>query len=252
MIMPCSYPTPHINAKPDDFAKTVILPGDPLRSQWIAQNFLENAVLVNNVRGVQGYTGFYRGKKISVMASGMGMPSMGIYSYELYNIFGVENIIRTGSAGSMQKNVKIRDIVIAQSASYDSGYARQFGLPGTFAPTADYQLLSACTAQTQKTGISYHVGNVLSSDAFYSDTSTYLPPEQQPVFRWSKMGVLCVEMESAALYLNAARAGKRALALFTVSDSLLTGEATSAEERQTSFSRMIEIALETALCAEHF
>ncbi len=230
------YPTPHINATPDDIAKTVLMPGDPLRSEFVAKNFLENAKLFNNVRGVQGYTGMYKGTRVSVMASGMGMPSIGIYSYELYNFFGVENIIRIGSAGAMQPDVKIRDIIIGMGACTDSAYATQYGLGGTFAPICDYELLSAATDIAKEKGYRYHVGNLLSSDVFYGDD-----PEKSK--KWAKMGVLGVEMEAAGLYMNAARAGKKALAICTVSDSLVTGEATDAEARQKSFTDMIELAL---------
>ena len=241
-----AYPTPHINATPADFAKTVLMPGDPLRSKFIAENFFDEPRLVNDVRGVQGYTGTYKGVPISVMASGMGMPSIGIYSYELFNFFGVENIIRVGSAGSMSENVRVRDIVVAEGACTDSAYANQFNLPGTFAPIADFTLLSACVNTAGKLGISCRVGNVLSSDCFYRD-SQGVPADASALARWSKMGVLAVEMESAALYMNAARAGKRALGIFTISDSLITGEATTAEERQSTFTDMMRIALETAI-----
>lgn len=244
------YPTPHINARPEDFAKTVLMPGDPLRSKFIAENFLENARLVNNVRGIQGYTGTYKGVPVSVMASGMGIPSIGIYSYELFNFFGVENIIRVGSAGGMSENVHVRDIVIGQGACTDSNYAAQFRLPGTFAPIADFKLLSTCVDTAKKEGLdNIHVGNVLSSDCFYGDGAG-LPEYMQTRPLWAKMGVLAVEMESAALYMNAARAGKRALGIFTVSDHLITGEATSAEERQNSFTDMMKLALETAIAME--
>lgn len=237
------YPTPHINATPKDFAKTVLMPGDPLRAKFIAENFLENARLINNVRGIQGYTGEYKGKKISVMASGMGMPSIGIYSYELYNFFGVENIIRVGSAGGMTERVKLRDIVLAQGACTDSAYAGQYGLSGAFAPIADFTLLKKAAENAEQKGLQYHVGNILSSDRFYGD-------DTDASAKWSKMGVLAVEMEAAALYMNAARAGKKALAICTVSDHLLTGESTSAEERQTTFTAMMELALDTALDME--
>lgn len=237
--------TPHIAANKGDFADTVLMPGDPYRSQLIAENFLIDARLVNDVRGVKGYTGLYKGKKISVMASGMGMPSIGIYSYELFNFFGVEKIIRVGSAGSYRKDVKLRDIVLGQAACTDSAFVRQFGLPGDFAPIADFGLLTTAVLEANKLGLTYHVGNILSSDRFYGD-SEGLPDWKQPVALWSKMGVLAVEMEAAALYMNAARAGKRALCICTVSDSLVTGEATTAEERQNSFTDMIRLALETA------
>ncbi len=234
-----AYPTPHINASPEDFAKTVLMPGDPLRSKFIAENFLDDARLVNNVRGVQGYTGKYEGKPVTVMASGMGMPSIGIYSYELYNFFGVENIIRIGSTGSINEDVKVRDIVFALGASTNSNYARQFELPGVFAPIADFGLLKKAVDNAEILGASYHVGNVLSSDTFYD-------AQDDANDRWIKMGVLCIEMETAALYMNAAKAHKKALGMFTVSDHILTGEALSAEERQTSFRQMMEIALKTA------
>ena len=231
-------PTPHINAKPGDFAETVLMPGDPLRAKFIAETFLENAVLVNNVRGVQGYTGNYHGKRVSVMASGMGMPSIGIYSYELFNFFGVENIIRIGSAGAISPALKLRDIVIGMSASYNSIYADQFGLPGTYAPTASYSLLKKATDSADSLGIPVTVGNILSNDLFYDDA--------QSTLAWQKMGVLAVEMESAALYMNAARAGKNALCICTISDSLVTHEECSAEERQSTFTQMMRLALEIA------
>ena len=236
--MAINYPTPHINAKPEDFAKTVLMPGDPLRAKFIAEKFLENPRLVNNVRGIQGYTGTYKGVPVSVMASGMGMPSIGIYSYELFSAFGVENIIRVGSAGGMQPQIKVRDIVVGMGACTNSAYATQYGLCGTFAPIASYKLLRTCVDKAEELGLSYHVGNILSSDTFYSDDQSS---------DWSKMGVMAVEMEAAALYMNAARLGKNALAICTVSDHLLTGEATSSEERQTSFTQMMTLALETAI-----
>lgn len=238
--------TPHIGAEKGDFADTVLMPGDPCRSQLIAEKFLDSARLVNDVRGIKGYTGLYKGQKISVMASGMGMPSMGIYSYELFNFFGVENIIRVGSAGSYNADVKLRDIVLAQAACTDSNFVKQFGLPGDFSPIADFGLLTKAVAKAESLGINYHVGNILSSDRFYGD-SEGLPDWKQPAALWAKMGVLAVEMEAAALYMNAARAGKRALCICTVSDSLITGEATTAEERQNSFTDMIRLALETAV-----
>lgn len=235
--------TPHINAEADAFGKTVLMPGDPLRSKFIAENYLENAKLVNNIRGIQGYTGTYKGTKVSVMASGMGMPTIGIYSYELYNFFGVENIMRIGSTGALQEDVKVRDIIIGMGACTNSNYASQYGLSGTFAPIASYSLMKEAIQQAEKLHASYHVGNVLSSDAFYSDDKT-------AIAGWQKMGVLCVEMEAAALYMNAARAGKNALAILTVSDHMVTGEETTAEERQNSFTQMMEIALNTAVNLE--
>ena len=240
------YPTPHINATPDDFAKTVLMPGDPKRSAFIAREFLTDAALVNDVRGVQGYTGFYKGERVSVMASGMGMPSIGIYSYELYNFFGVQNILRVGSAGGMQPQVKLRDLVLGIGACTNSNFAADYHLPGAFAPVADFRLLRTAAEEAERLGLRYHVGNLLSSDVFYNDAQG-LPDAMKATPAWGKMGVLAVEMEAAALYMNAARAGKSALAICTVSDHLLTGEATSAEERQNSFTDMMTLALETAI-----
>ena len=234
-----NIPTPHIAAKEGDFARTVLMPGDPLRAKYIAENFLTDAVLVNNVRGVNGYTGLYNGKRVSVMASGMGMPSMGIYSYELFEFYDVDNIIRIGTAGSLQPDLKIRDLAIAMGACTDSNYAAQYELPGTFAPIASFDLLRKAVDQAEKMGnISYKVGNVASSDVFYSERPT--------MEAWQKMGVLAVEMETAALYMNAARTGKNALTICTISDSLVTGEVTTSEERQTSFADMMKVALEIA------
>ncbi len=240
-----NYPTPHINAAPEDFADTVLMPGDPLRSKVVAENFLTGAKLVNNVRGIQGYTGKYNGVPVSVMASGMGMPSIGIYSYELFNFFGVSNVIRVGSAGAMTADVKVREIVMAEGACTDSNYAAQFRLPGAYAPIADFGLLSKAVKFADEMKLSYHVGNVLSSDRFYGDDGD-LPENMRSAALWRKMGVLAVEMESAALYMNAARAGKHALGVFTISDSLVTGESTSAEERQNTFTDMMELALRVA------
>ena len=238
--------TPHINASDTAFAKTVLMPGDPLRAKFVADNFLTDAVLINNVRGVQGHTGLYKGIPVSVMASGMGMPSIGIYSHELYTEFDVDNIIRIGSAGGYSKNIAVRDIVIAMGACTDSRYAHQFHLPGTFAPIASYKLLKTCTELAENMELNYHVGNILSSDVFYGDEDE-LPEAAKAVSSWSKMGVLAVEMEAAALYMNAARTGKNALAICTVSDHLITGESLSSDERQSSFSDMITLALETAI-----
>ena len=238
MSGPC--PTPHIDAQPGDFAKTVLMPGDPLRSQFIAENYLEDRKLVNNVWGVQGYTGLYKGVPVSVMASGMGMASIGIYSYELFHFFGVENILRVGSAGAMSSKLKVRDIILGQAACTNSAYGEQYGFRGHFAPIADFTLLRTAASLAEEMGLSYQVGNLFSSDTFYDDD-----PEASR--QWMKLGVLGVEMEAAALYMNAARAGKKALAICTVSDHLLTGEATDAQERQTSFRQMMELALETAI-----
>lgn len=244
MTMPT--PTPHIASAPGDFAKTVLMPGDPLRAQFIAENFLEDARLVNNVRGVQGYTGTYKGVKVSVMASGMGMPSIGIYAYELYNAFGVENIIRVGSAGGMVEQVKVRDLVLGMGASTNSNFASQYRLPGTFAPICSYELLKLAADIADEKKLPYHVGNLLSTDTFYTDEET-LPEGLRITPAFAKMGVLAVEMEAAALYMTAARAGKNALAICTVSDHLLTGESLPASERQTSFTDMMTLALETAV-----
>lgn len=234
-----SVPTPHISAKLGDFAETVLMPGDPLRAEFIAKTYLENAVLVNNVRGVQGYTGYYKGKRVSVMASGMGQPSIGIYSYELYHFYNVKTIIRVGSCGSFSPELHARDIVIAMGACTNGNYASQYNLPGTFAPIADFDLVRRAAEECQKAGVNYRVGNILSSDMFYDDANSGM--------QWSKMGVLGVEMESAALYCNAARAGKKALCICTVSDSFVYPEEnTTAEERQTSFTKMMEIALALA------
>ena len=242
-----NYPTPPIRATPEQFGKTVLMPGDPIRSRFIAENFLQDAVLVNNVRGVQGYTGLYKDTPVSVMASGMGMPSIGIYSHELFNAFDVDNIIRVGSAGSIQKDVKVMDVIIGMGACTDSNFGMQFRLPGTFAPLADFGLLSKCVEKAKALNMdNYHVGNVLSSDLFYEDNLN-LPGYMQSVELWGKMGVLAFEMESAALYMNAARYGKHALAIFTVSNHILTGEDLTPEQRETSFTDMINLALETAV-----
>ena len=239
-----NYPTPHIQASPADFGQTVLMPGDPLRSKFIAENFLENTRLVNNVRGVQGYTGTYKGVRVSVMASGMGMPSIGIYSYELFSFFGVERIMRVGSAGAFLPEIRLRDLIIGQGACTDSRWAEQYRLAGTFAPIASYAMLETCVNTAREMGLRYHVGNLLSSDKFYGDDGAAANEG------WRKMGVMAVEMEAAALYMNAARCGKQALAICTVSDHLLTGEATTAEERQNTFTQMMELALETAVKLE--
>ena len=233
--------TPHINAKPGDFAKTVLMPGDPLRSKFIAETFLTDPVLVNNVRGVQGYTGTWKDVPVSVMASGMGMPAIGIYSWELYASYGVENIIRVGSAGAVQDNVNVMDVVIAQGACTNSSYGANFGFPGAFAPIADYRLMSKAIEAASAHDANFHVGNIFSSDNFYYPEG-YTGSETV-----RKMGVLAVEMEAAALYANAAYLGKRALCICTISDHLYKTEALSPEERQTGFTQMIEIALDTAV-----
>ncbi len=231
-------PTPHITAREGDFARTVLMPGDPLRAKFIAEHFLTDAALVNNVRGVQGYTGYYQGKRVSVMASGMGMPSIGIYSYELYNFYGVENIIRIGSAGMISQSLKVRDIVAGVSAYTNSSFGRQFGFDGQLAPCCSYELLEKAMQAGKALGQQPVAGAIYSSDCFYDDS--------EPLGKLQKLGVLCVEMEAAALYLNAARAGKNALALLTISDNPFTGEGLTAEERQNTFTRMMEIALAIA------
>lgn len=235
-----NYPTAHINARPEDFAKTVLMPGDPLRSEFIAKNMLTDAVLINNVRGVNGYTGTYKGNKISVMASGMGVPSMAIYSYELFNFFNVDNIIRIGTAGSLDKNLHLRDIVLAMGASTNSAYASQFNLCGTYSATASFKLLCDAHNEVKEKSINCCVGNVLTSDYFYNADASSNE-------KWIEMGIKCVEMETAALYMNAARAHKNALSILTISDNIITGEQTTAAQRQTSFTDMVEIALETAI-----
>ncbi len=230
-------PTPHNGAKKGEIAKTVLMPGDPLRAKYIAETYLENPVQVTSVRNMLGFTGTYKGKEITVMGGGMGMPSMGIYSYELYHFYDVDQIIRIGSAGSLQDKVELMDVVIAMGACTDSNYAYQYGLPGTFAPIADYELLARAAEAAGKLGTKAVVGNVLSSDIFYNVDSGVND-------KWRNMGVLAVEMETAALYMNAAAAGKKALCLLTISDLVFGEEKLSAEERQLGFGKMIEIALE--------
>lgn len=234
-----AIPTPHISAKKEDIAKTVLMPGDPLRSEFIAKTFLKNPVLVNDVRGVHGYTGEYNGKKVTVMASGMGQPSIGIYSYELFNFYDVDAIIRVGTCGSFHPDLHARDIIVAMGACTNGNYAMQYNLPGTFAPIADFGLLRRAVEECEKAGVNYKVGNIFSSDIFYDEANSGMD--------WAKMGVLGVEMESAALYCNAARAGKKALCICTVSDSFIYPEEnTTAEERQNSFTAMMKIALNLA------
>ena len=233
-----NIPTPHITAKEGDFARTVLMPGDPLRSKFIAETYLENHVLVNNTRGVQGYTGTYQGKRVSVMASGMGTPSIGIYSYELFNFYGVENIIRVGTAGGLADSVKVRDVVMGMTAYTNSNFGRQFGFDGNVAPCCSFKLLEQAVEAARKMGVEPNVGALYSSDIFYDESGMS--------GKLKKLGVLAVEMESAALYLNAARAGKNALAICTISDHLGTGESLDAQARQTSFTQMMEIALAIA------
>ena len=234
-----SVPTAHNRAIKGEIAKTVLMPGDPLRAKFVAETYLEDAKLINNVRGIQGYSGKWKGTPVTVMASGMGIPSMGIYSYELFNFYDVENIIRIGSAGAISDNLKLRDIVFGMGACTNSNYASQFELPGIFAPTASYKLLKIAVKEAEKLGIDPVVGNILSSDIFYD--------ERKDVFlKWKAMGVLAVEMEAAGLYMNAARTGKNALAICTISDHVITGEALDAEARQNTFTQMMELALKTA------
>lgn len=238
--------TPHIKLEDKSlaFGKTVLMPGDPLRAKFIAENFLENPVLVNNVRGVQGYTGFYKGIKVSVMASGMGMPSIGIYSYELYNFFGVQNIIRVGSAGAISEEVNLRDIVVGLGASTNSDFGRQYGLKGHIAPVCSYDLLKAVGKASDNCNIAIKAGSLFSSDTFYDDTT--------PSSEWSKAGCLAVEMEAAALYMTAQRLGARALAVCTISDLVYPPfDSLSSDDREKSFTDMMHLALETAVIAEN-
>lgn len=230
-----NVPTPHIGAQYGDVAETVIMAGDPLRAKFMAENFLEDLVQFNEVRGMLGFTGTYKGKRVSVMGHGMGIPSIGIYTYELYNFYGVETIIRVGSAGAYHKDLKLGDLILAMGACTDSNYAAQYELPGTFAPIADFGLLSKAVKSCEELGYRYMVGNVMSADVFYSDH-----PQTD---KWIKMGVLGVEMEASALYMNAARAGKRALVICTVSDHVITGAVTTSEQRRTTFTNMMEVAL---------
>ena len=233
-------PTPHIEAQVGDIAETVLLPGDPLRAKFIAENFLEDVVQYNTVRGMNGYTGYYKGKRISVQGSGMGIPSIGIYSFELIHFYGVKNLIRIGSAGALSDKLDLYDIVIGMSASTDSNFASQYNLPGTYAPTASYELLSKAVEVAKEQGTDVHVGNILSSDVFYGDEGL------DSLRKWTKMGVMCVEMEAAGLYMNAARAGVNALAILTISDCPLEGKATTSHERQVAFTKMMDIALNLA------
>ncbi len=241
--MALKTPTPHIEVKDNTnnsvIAETILLPGDPLRAKFIADNFLEDVVQWNTVRNAFGYTGTYKGKKISVMGTGMGMPSIGIYSYELIHGYGVKNLIRIGSAGSFQADLNLYDVVIGMSASTDSNYVSNYNLPGHYAPTASFELMNKALKIAEEKNTPVRVGNILSSDVFYGD-------DFEAWKQWQKMGVLCVEMEAAALYMNAARAGVNALCILTISDSLVTHEVTSSEERQNAFTKMMDIALELA------
>jgi purine-nucleoside phosphorylase len=237
-------PTPHINAPKDGFAKTVLMPGDPLRAKHIAETYLKNAVLVNDIRGVQGYTGEYKGKKISVMASGMGIPSIGIYSYELYHAYDVDNIIRVGTCGALLKDINVRDIIVGTGACTDSNYAANFGLNGTISAVGSFEILKKVDEKTKEMKFENKVrfGQLFSTDVFYKDKPDTLD--------WTKMGVIAVEMEAYALYLNAARAGKRALSICAVSDNIVSHQELTAEERSKSVNDMIELALEVAISLE--
>ena len=228
-------PTPHIGAQPGEIARTVLMAGDPLRAKFMAETFLDDPVQFNNIRGMLGFTGTYKGKRVSVMGHGMGIPSIGICSYELFNFYDVETIIRIGSAGAYSRDLHIGDLILAMGACTDSNYGAQYALPGTFAPIADFKLLRGAAEACEKLGIRYKVGNILSSDVFYRDTPN--------VESWIKMGVQAVEMEAAALYMNAARAGKRALTICTISDHVILGEDTTPEQREKTFTGMMEVAL---------
>lgn len=240
--MSCNLPTPHIEAKKGEISKNVLMPGDPLRAKFIAENYLNDVKCFNKVRGMLGYTGTYEGKEVSVMGSGMGMPSIGIYSYELYNFYDVENIIRIGSAGALQDNVAVRDIVIGLGACTDSNYGFQYELGGLFAPTASYELLSGAVKLAKKMTVNTHIGNICSSDGFYSD--------EKFAQKWRDMGVLAVEMEAAALYMNAARSRKNALCILTISDHVFKSEKLTSEEREKGFGNMVELGLKTILSSD--
>ncbi len=233
-----NIPTPHIGAKYGEIADTVIMAGDPLRAKFMAEQYLDVPEQFNNVRGMLGFTGTWDGRRVSVMGHGMGIPSIGIYTYELFHFYGVQTIIRVGSAGAYDPDLKLGDLVLAMGACTDSNYGSQYELPGSFAPIADFGLLRAAAESCDRLGLRYKVGNVLSSDVFYS--------AHPKVDNWRKMGVLCVEMEASALYMNAAWAGKRALVINTISDHVLTGEVTTSEQRRTTFTNMMEVAL--SLC----
>ena len=228
-------PTPHIGAQIGEIARTVLMAGDPLRAKFMAETFLDDPVQFNSIRGMLGFTGTYKGKRVSVMGHGMGIPSIGIYTYELFNFYDVETIIRIGSAGSYSRDLHVGELILAMGACTDSNYGAQYGLPGTFSPIADFKLLRNAAEACERLGIRYKVGNVLSSDVFYRDT-----PNAES---WIKMGVLAVEMEAAALYMNAARAGKRALTICTISDHVILGEDTTPEQREKTFTGMMEVAL---------
>ena len=229
--------TPHLQGEKGDYAPVVLMPGDPLRAKFIAETYLDNVKCVNEIRSMLGFTGTYKGVPVSVQGSGMGQPSIGIYSYELFHFYDVQSIIRVGTAGGIKDEIRLRDLILAQGACTNSNFAAQYELPGTYAPIASFRLLRAAADTADKMGVPVNVGNVFSSDLFYDDADSLAD--------WKKMNVLAIEMEAAALYMNAARAGKEALCICTVSDCPLRGEYTTAEERQTSFTGMIELALET-------
>ncbi len=230
--------TPHIDPKAP-IAPTILLPGDPLRAKFIAETYLEDAKQFNSVRNMLGFTGTYQGTPVSVMGSGMGIPSISLYAWELIHVFGCKRLIRVGTCGAMQEGVNLYEVVIGQAACSNSAFMDQYDLPGTYAPIGSYRLIEAVRERAKANGVTTHVGNILSSDTFYNADPTFTE-------RWQKMGVLAVEMESAGLYATAAHAGVEALGLFTVSDSLVSGEATSAAERQTAFTQMMELALPLA------
>lgn len=230
-------PTPHIGAKQGEIAKTVLMPGDPLRAKKLAETYLDNVVCYSEIRGMLGFTGTFRGKPVSVQGSGMGVPSMGIYSYELFNFYDVETIIRIGSAGALDPALELGDIVIGMAACTNSNYGSMFNLEGSFAPVADWELLKKADAAAQRLGVRYKVGNIFTSDTFYGESGEFAE-------KYRDMGVLAVEMETAGLYMNAARAGKKALAIFTISDCFFKEGVATAEQRQDSFTDMMEVALE--------
>lgn len=231
--------TPHNKAEAGDIAKVVLMPGDPLRAKYIAETYLTEVKCFNSVRNMLGFTGKYKGKELSVMGGGMGIPSISIYSYELYKFYDVDTIIRIGSAGALQEDIALKDIVMAQGACTDSRFAYQYELPGTFAPIADFSLLERAVAEARALDIPFKVGNVVSSDIFYNAYPDVAK-------KWADMGALCLEMEAAALYMNAAKLKKKALAILSISDHIIKGTELSAEERQTGFSNMMEIALRMA------
>lgn len=233
--MTLKAPTHHISAQPGEFAETVLMPGDPLRAKYIAENYLEDVKQINEIRCMYAYTGTYKGKPVSVMAHGIGSPSMAVHAYELYNLYDVKNIIRVGTTGAISPDLKLRDVVIAMGACYDTNYIDQFDLVGTFSAIPSFSLLRKAVESAERLGVSYEVGNILSTDIFYSEKDQT---------KWKDMGALSVEMETAALYIVAAAAKKNALSILTVSDHIVTGEKTTAEERQNSFTNMMEVALE--------